>query len=324
MEERKNAMTGWVLFLIPAFFLFLLSSLIAPLKLAFRDIVWVPYVCYTGALVLGWYLRQRSGVKKDHEWQRSKAVKNLQKHYDKEEKGLWLKETEVSSDLSLEARAALQGSVGKLLKERTTEEISSDSKTDADNVNLLIEEDHVSKATRRVSGDESFDDEAVVSTIGAVRKRSLMDRFLDWTILRFKDRDAAKDRERSKRATLEARAQESPVENTNLSAIHQRNEVQRLEESQVQQPGLSSQPTNETPKPQHQVIPQAASPEPAVVSPSGQSIEEMAGLVSPSATRGSQISSSSQPSSFATARCSACGQGNNPGQRFCENCGNEL
>lgn len=309
MADEKNPMTGWVIFLIPAFFLYLLSSLIEPMRLAFRDHMWVPWVSYSGALAIGWIARSRLSVKKDHEWQRSKAIKQLNKHYDKEEKGLWQKDTEIATDLSVEAQATMQGSVGKLLNSRETEEISRDEVDGSAEINLLIEVDHVSKATRRVSGDENFDDEQIQSTIGTVRRHSTMDRFFDWVAKRFRNQDSQSIREQTKHAALSARADQAPVQNANLSEVHQKNAVARLEYEAESIPNAPVKSNVSEVKQAEEII---ATPE----QPRELSIEEMAGM--------GQGNAQQVQSTFSGSKCPTCGQGYAAGSRFCENCGRDL
>jgi len=309
MADEKNPITGWVIFLIPAFFLFLLSSLIEPMRLAFRDHQWVPWVSYSGALAIGWIIRSRLSVKKDHEWQRSKAIKQLNKHYDKEEKGLWQKDTNVTTDLSVEAQATMQGSVGKLLSSKETEEISRDADDGSAEINLLIDADHVSKANRRVSGEENFDDEQIQSTIGTVRRHSMMDRFFDWIAKRFRNQDSQSIRDQTKHAALSARAGEAPVQNTNLSEVHQKNVVVRLENEKEAVPDGPVKSKILEVKKEEEII---ATPE----QPRELSIEEMAGM--------GQGNAQQIQSTFSGSKCSACGQGYAAGSRFCENCGSDI
>ena len=309
MADEKNPMTGWIIFLIPAFFLFLLSSLIEPMRLAFRDHMWVPWVSYSGALVIGWVVRSRLSVKKDHEWQRSKAIKQLNKHYDKEEKGLWQKDTEIGTDLSVEAQAVIQGSVGKLMNTKDTEEISRDKVDGSAQINLLIDADHVSKATRRVSGDESFDDEQIQSTIGTVRRHSTMDRFFDWIAKRFRNQDSQSKREQTKQAALSARADQTPIQNTNLAEVHQKNVVARLGSETGTIPAAPVKSKVSEVKQAEEII---ATPE----QPRELSIEEMAGM--------GQGNAQQIQSTFSGSKCPACGQGYAASSRFCENCGRDL
>jgi hypothetical protein len=309
MADEKNPMTGWIIFLLPAFFLFLLSSLIEPIRLAFRDHMWVPWVSYTGALAIGWIVRSRLSVKKDHEWQRSKAIKQLNKHYEKEEKGMWQKDTEITTDLSVEAQAVIQGRVGKLMNTKETDEISGDIVDGSAEINLLIDADHVSKATRRVSGDESFDDEKTQSTIGTVRRQSSMDRFFDWIAKRFRNQDSQSIRQQTKQAALSARADKAPVQNSNLAEVHQKNMVARLESERETITAAPVQSKIAEVKQAGEII---ATPE----QPRQLSIEEMAGM--------GQGNAQQIQSTFSGNKCPACGQGYATSSRFCENCGSDL
>lgn len=316
MEQRKNELFGLVLLILPAFILYLLSTLIEPLQLAFRDYAWTPYVAYSLALFLGWYVRKSSGVKKDHEWQRTKAMKDLKKHYEKEEKGVWNKDVSMSTELSIDAQSAMQGSIGKLVTERVTDEIERDSETDSDAIKMLVDADHVAKASRRVSGDENFDEEHIDSTIGAIRRQSSMDRLFDWIAKKFRNKDAATIRMESKQAALSARAVENPVAVSNLVDVHQKNEAARLQESVQESSGSIVSVPNEQAN-----IQQMANVVQPVSVPASQSIEEMAALsAAPSIQPNNQQAA---PSSFAVRRCQ-CGHGNPPEERFCINCGSEL
>ena len=319
MEERRNELVGLVLLFLPAFMLFLLSRMIEPLRLAFRDIGWAPYLAYGAALVVGWFLRGVSGVRKDHEWQRAKAMKGLKKHYDKEEKGMWTREEAVSTELSIEAQSVMQGSVGKLVKSKTTTEIARDPGKDTEQINMLLDSHHVAKATRRVSGGETFDDEVVDSTIGAVRRRGAMDRLFDWISKRFRDKDAQQARVEAKQALLSSRAEQDPVKTANLAEVHQKNEAARLN---AEVPSMQQEaPAQNVQNPAPQVVEETAPVEQQPVASSGQSIEEMAGIVSPSSA--SVQGNVEEQSSFAVSRCQ-CGFSNQPDERFCVNCGNEL
>ena len=314
-------MVGLVLLILPAFVLFLLSRMIEPLRLAFRDITWVPYLAYAAAFTAGWFLRRYSGIRKDHEWQRAKAMKDLKKHYDKEEKGMWTREAEVSTNLSLEAKSAMQGNIGKLVNSKTTTEIERNPENDTDQINMLIDSQHVAKATRRVSGDESFDEEVVDSTIGAIRRRGAMDRFFDWISKRFRDKDAQKARNEAKQVVLSSRAEQNPVGVVDLSVVHQKNEAERLSSEVAVSQQQVSQQNVQQPVPQtvEEAVPAPVEQQPAATR--GQSIEEMAGLASPSNTK--VQGSVEQQSSFSASRCQ-CGFSNQPNERFCVNCGNEL
>jgi len=171
-----------------------------------------------------------------------------------------------------------------------------------------------------VSGDESFDEEVVDSTIGAIRRRGAMDRFFDWISKRFRDKDAQKVRNETKQALLSSRAEQDPVNTVDLSVVHQKNEAARLNAEMTSQQDVPQQSVQHPP-PQtvEEETPATVVEQP--VATTDQSIEEMAGLASPSRT--TVQGSAAQQSSFAVSRCQ-CGFSNQPDERFCVNCGNEL
>ena len=80
-----------------------------------------------------------------------------------------------------EAQANLSGHVGVAVGGmKTTSETEIETEVE---VEMLVDAEHVRKAQARVSGDEQFEDGSVNSTVGAVRKPSPMDTFLDWFLL---------------------------------------------------------------------------------------------------------------------------------------------
>ncbi|MGB1549179.1 MAG: zinc ribbon domain-containing protein, partial [Candidatus Poseidoniaceae archaeon] len=164
----------------------------------------------------------------------------------------------------------------------------------------------------RVSGDEQFDETGHNSTIGAVRKPSPMDSFLDW-IASLRGRDRKVERDAKKNATLTARSSEAPVIAQRPIAPLQpiKSEEKRhvpMEMVSVTDTGAESviidEETNEVSAPVNR----------------GLSIEEMA-----YGTSSRKASSTQARSGFAPQpTCRVCSAPNPVGERFCSNCGSDL
>ena len=140
-------------------------------------------------------------------------MKSVSGHFKAEDSGVWEKDIAMDTQLSVEAEANLKGQVGGALGGIST---LGNSEVDTEvEVEMLVDAEHVRRAQARVSGDEQFDETGLNSTIGAVRKPSPMDSFLDW-IASLRGRDRKVEREAKKNATLTARS--SAVSYTHLRA----------------------------------------------------------------------------------------------------------
>lgn len=259
-------------------------------------------------LAIGIVLYRKSRVVRDHEWQRSKAIKSVEGHFKAEKKGVWTKDLEMDTSLSAEGQANLKGEVGGIIGIGNPL-VSNEIDTEVD-VEMLIDTAHVRRAQARVSGDEQFDEETVNSTIGAVRKNSPMDSFLDWISSLF-GKDTKERREQVKNQTLKERSQESPVIAQRPIAPTQpiKSEAKRprpMEIISVTDSGMESvtinEETNEISEP---VIKEAT-------------IEEMAYGKAKSTFQAKQSGFSPHPT------CRVCQTPNPVGERFCSNCGSDL
>ena len=260
------------------------------------------------SLAIGILLYRKSRVVRDHEWQRSKAIKSVEGHFKAEKKGVWTKDLEMDTSLSVEGQANLKGEVGGIIGIGNPL-VSKEIDTEVD-VEMLIDTAHVRRAQARVSGDEQFDDETVNSTIGAVRKNSPMDSFLDWISSLF-GKDTKESREQVKNQTLKERSQESPVIAQRPIAPTQpiKSEAKRprpMEIISVTDSGMESvtinEETNEISEP---VLREAT-------------IEEMAYGKAKSTFQANQSGFSPHPT------CRVCQTPNPVGERFCSNCGSDL
>jgi len=261
-------------------------------------------------LVIGFVLFKKTRVVRDHEWQRSKAVKSVGGHFKAEDSGVWEKDIVMDTQLSVEAEANLKGQVGGAVGVASVAENSEiDSEVE---VQMLIDADHVRRAQARVSGDEQFDDTNVNSTIGAVRKNSPMDNLLDW-IFSLRGRDRKAERDASKNAALQARSAEAPV-------IAQRPiaPIQPIE-SEARRPRPMEMVSITDSGEESVIIDEETNQisEPVIRE---MSIEEMAfGTSVPTSTKPpSQSGFSPQPT------CRICGASNPVGERFCANCGSDI
>ena len=179
-------------------------------------------------------------------------------------------------------------------------------------VEMLIDSEHVRRAQARVSGDEQFEGGSANSTIGAVRKNSPMDNFLDW-ISSLLGRDGKAERDAKKSATLNARSSVSPViAQRPIAPIQpiesEEKKIVPMEMVSLTDAGAESitidDETNQVSAPIMREL----------------SIEQMAfGTAAPTGvTTASQSGFSPQPS------CKVCGFSNPVGERFCSNCGSDI
>ena len=308
---RKNRATSWALLLVPLLVTIMLIRLLKPLQLLFSDSLYLEWVVYIGALGLGYVLYSRSRTVRDYEWQRQKAMRSVKGHIRAEERGVWETEVAVPTGLDEEGEAALSGQAGSLASERETAEISEN---DGDSeINLLVEQDHVLKATRRVSGEDTYDYEAVEASSGTIRRKGPMDRLFDWF--------GSKIAHRKKR---DKEVQES----TNIQNAKSQ-ESKKVSDYQNATGVESATPTAPSSVPQNEPEPIPVDPQVAAIYGTGsQSMESLASLATPA--------SNSQPASYdpsgkgvvssgyAINRCTECGFSNSAETRYCNQCGNRL
>ena len=339
---RKNILTSWVMLLMPAFIVFLLSGLIEPLKIAFSEYPDAKYISYGIALGLGFLMFRRARLVRDHEWFRQSALKSVDKHIKAEERGVWEKDVAVPSGLASEGKAFLAGKTGQLTSERQTAELGQDDKRD---VVLLQESSHVAKATRRIDGVETFAGDEVESTIGATRRAGPMDRFLDWISRKISGTDRAGERLQERQTRLAEVAATAPMKDPQVKQYSQssNDSNEHLEPANAApspyeyDPSaiVDSQPSS-TPSPPQPTVAQTPKPTPMdpemerLYGSSSQSIEAMAGIASPGSnspsSSGSSFSdpNSTKQSGYTINRCPECGHGNEVNARFCAICGGNL
>ena len=162
---------------------------------------------HVGAFAIGFLLFKRTRVVRDHEWQRSRAVKSVGNHFKAEER-VWEKDVKMDTNLSMEAEANLKGKVGAAVGSFSTNS-ESEVSTEVE-VEMLVDAEHVRRAQARVSGDEQFEGGETNSTVGSVRKPSPMDALLDW-IASFRGRDRKSERDATVKGNYKRGSNASPV-----------------------------------------------------------------------------------------------------------------
>lgn len=301
--------TSIVLFFTPAIVLNALRFIVTPLGEMMSISSNLDIGLHVGAFAIGFLLFKRTRVVRDHEWQRSRAVKSVGNHFKAEESGVWEKDVKMDTNLSMEAEANLKGKVGAAVGSFSTNS-ESEVSTEVE-VEMLVDAEHVRRAQARVSGDEQFEGGETNSTVGSVRKPSPMDALLDW-IASFRGRDRKSERDATVKAKLQARSNASPVIAQRPIAPIQPIETDEknsvpMEMISVTDLGAESvtidDETNQVSEPIQREI----------------SLEEMA---FGAAARGVNTNSNSGFAPKPT--CRICSAPNAVGERFCMNCGSEL
>ena len=303
-------LTSTVLFFTPALVLNALRFIVTPLGNMMSVSPMLDIGLHVCAFGVGFILFRRTRIVRDHEWRRSRAVKSVSGHFKAEDSGVWEKDIVMDTQLSAEGQANLKGQVAGAVGVVSIPE-NSEVETEVQ-VEMLVDAEHVRRAQARVSGDEQFDETGANSTIGAVRKPSPMDSFLDW-IASLRGRDRKLERDSKKNAALTARSSESPViAQRPIAPIEPiKSEEKRyvpMEMVSVTDTGAESviidEETNEVSTPVNREL----------------SIEEMA-----FGTAARRTSSTPSQSGFAPQpTCRVCSTPNPVGERFCSNCGSNL
>ena len=207
MASERNAIARGIAAL-PLLLMGVTHFTVTPLKEMFEVEPILMYGWYGSSIVLGILLFRKTRTVRDYEFHRSKSMKAMKKVYKAEEDGVWQTDVQLDSNLGPEGEIALQQRVSSIDRESPELEIDKDEKVEVD---LLLESERIRKANRRMSGDETFDDELVDSTMGATRKNSPMDSFLDLLNRMFGRGDADQIREEKRQVTLRAAASAAPV-----------------------------------------------------------------------------------------------------------------
>ena len=288
---------------------------VTPLRDIFdiEPLLMIPY--YLFGVFVGVIIYRRSNVVRDYEYRRSKVMKKMKNAYAAEESGVWQTNVDVPREFS--SQINLSAGVSQISKEAPEMELSDESKV---GVSMLNESKSVIEATRRVSGKSTFDDQEVISTIGATRKVSPMDRLLDFVSGIFGKSSAQESREEKRMTALKAASEAAPVraEKPQAPIQYERNEVEVGPESNYKDDyNEESKEIVESGnlKPVVEAKTYSAFAPPNNNSLGSQTLESMAMLPSNNPT------SFANPTSTQGPRCRGCGYSIKSGDRFCDNCG---
>jgi hypothetical protein len=328
MEARPN--TAFALLFVPVLVLNVLRFAIPPIDSMFSFSTELMLICNGVAIAFGFFLYKRTQMVRDHEWQRTKALKATKKQFKAEESGVWEREVYHGIDDSNVSKEALEGTVSRFNLESKEIELDRDDTTE---IQLLMDSEAVINATLRVSGEDNFDEKQIQSTVGATRKTGFMDRLID-SVMDLFGKDSPRSRQAKHAEILTQRAisepiiaqkpiapvlsieGDSPVTTLEIMSLSDHGGVvqelapnspmmadeQRMVHTSQQSGVVHSPPA----APLHQQVPQAVSFEQmAMISPT------------PTSTQGIGQSSVSGP------RCAECGASREPSSRFCDSCGAE-
>ena len=206
VSERTATARG--IAVLPFLLMGVIHLTVTPLKKMFEMEPMLMYGWYAISFVLSVLLFRKTRTVRDYEFHRSQTMKSMKKVYQAEEAGVWQTDVQLDSSLGPEGEKALLQQVSSIDKESPELELGEDEKVEVD---LLLESERIRKANRRMTGDETFDDEFVDSTIGATRKKSPMDSFLDVISRMFGRVNVQQRREEKRQDALRAVASESPV-----------------------------------------------------------------------------------------------------------------
>lgn len=300
---------------MPVLLLGFIHVFVTPLRDIFdiEPLLMIPY--YLFGVFVGVIIYRRSNVVRDYEYRRSKVMKKMKNAYAAEESGVWQTNVDVPREFS--SQINLSAGVSQISKEAPEMELSDESKVE---VSMLNESKSVIEATRRVSGKSTFDDQEVISTIGATRKVSPMDRLLDFVSGIFGKSSAQESREEKRMTALKAASEAAPVraEKPQAPIQYERNEVEVGPESNYKDDyNEESKEIVESGnlKPVVEAKNYSAFAPPNSNSLGSQTLESMAMLPSNNPT------SFANPTSIQGPRCRGCGYSIKSSDRFCDNCG---
>ena len=300
---------------MPVLLLGFIHVFVTPLRDIFdiEPLLMIPY--YLFGVFVGVIIYRRSNVVRDYEYRRSKVMKKMKNAYAAEESGVWQTNVDVPREFS--SQINLSAGVSQISKEAPEMELSDESKVE---VSMLNESKSVIEATRRVSGKSTFDDQEVMSTIGATRKVSPMDRLLDFVSGIFGKSSAQESREEKRMTALKAASEAAPVraEKPQAPIQYERNEVEVGPESNYKDDyNEESKEIVESGnlKPVVEAKNYSAFAPPNSNSLGSQTLESMAMLPSNNPT------SFANPTSIQGRRCRGCGYSIKSSDRFCDNCG---
>ena len=270
------------------------------------------YGWYLTALVIGVVVYRRSGVVKDFEYNRAKAMRKIKHVYEAEERGVWATDAHLDATMSPSTKHGLSRSVSEISGESPEMELGDEAKVE---VQMLSEADHIVKANARVTGSATLDDETVVGTIGANRRISPMDRFLD-TVFGLFGIDSKAEREAQRQARLRQAATAAPVTAQRPVAPLRLNKGK--DDSEVNMTSMSDSGGVET------VISTSGQIRDGVQEPgSGKVVPTVSESLESMAMMGQGPPAVSVASATGLT-CRGCSMPVEPGDRFCPHCGLDL
>ena len=205
--RQSKGVTSRSLSALPLLLMGVTHLSLPPLQSMFELEPRLMYGWYLLAVLLGVVVYRRSGVVKDHEYNRAKAMRKIQYVYEAEERGVWETNAQLEAKMDKNTQLALSRSVSEISGEAPEMELGEDDKVE---VQMLSEASHIVKANARVTGGATLDDEVVTVTMGAQQKIGPMDRFLDGIFGLF-GIDSRADREAQRQARLKQAASVAPV-----------------------------------------------------------------------------------------------------------------
>tara|TARA_B100001564_G_C20583242_1_gene644205 strand:- start:92 stop:1027 length:936 start_codon:yes stop_codon:yes gene_type:complete len=311
MAENRG-LTNRSLSVLPLLVMGVSHLSLPPLQTMFELEPRLMYGWYGFALLLCVVVYRRSGVVKDHEYNRAKAMRKIRYVYEAEERGVWETDAQLDATMDKTTQQGLSRSVSEISGEAPEMELNEDDKVE---VQMLNEANHIVRANARVTGSATLDDEVVTGTMGAQKKIGPMDRFLDGVFGLF-GIDSRADREAQRQARLKQAANVAPVTAQRPVAPLRMNKDH--DESEINMTSMSDSGGVETVmSTSGQVRDSDKVPSNSKVVPEvSESLESMAMMgMAPSAS----------PSIATTGPvCRGCGAPVNPSERFCPHCGLDL
>lgn len=306
--SRDKGLTNRSLSALPLLLMGVTHLSLPPLQTMFELEPLLMYGYYTVALVLTALVYRRSGVVKDYEYNRAKAMKKIKHVYEAEERGVWTTDAQLDGTMDKTTQLGLSRSIGELSGEAPEMELGEDSKVE---VRMLNEADHIVKANARVTGSAAFEDEIITGTIGAQRKAGPMDRLLD-SVFGLFGHDSRAVRESQRQARLRDAASASPV--TAQRPVAPLRLDKGRDESEVNMTSMSDSGGVETVMSTSGQVrnESVASPQPTVT----ESLESMA-MLGQSRTPASTVGTTGPT-------CPGCGGAVSPADRYCPHCGLDL
>ena len=308
---KSRGVTNRSLSVLPLLIMGASHMSLPPLQTMFELEPRLMYAWYVVAVLIGAVVYRRSGVVKDHEYNRAKAMRKIKHVYEAEERGVWSTDAPLDGTMDATTQQGLGRSVSELSGEGPEMELGDDAKVE---VQMLSEARHIVKANARVTGAATLDDETVTGTMGAHRKSGPMDRFLDAVFGLF-GIDSKAEREAQRQARLRQAATVAPVTAQRPVAPLRLNKSQ--DESEVNMTSMSDSGGVETVMTTSGEVRDTTEVfTPKTVPEVAESLESMAMLGQPASTV------SSIPTTGPV--CRGCGAPVNPTERFCPHCGLDL